>query len=463
MKIPLSVWQTLYLIWSLSLLFINSSSAAAQTDQCATNISTCAVITDVVINEQEMNPNDTLTTTVGDTIYVEAVNIEVSSPNLLSLSDSHGGLNYAYAYAFPTIDGTPTEQIVQFTPASQAISTLSSGSSTIELDGEWVVNTDWDWLNILILHYDSHQGREIVIGRAIILLNVESESVTPSTPEPQHIPRRAIWLWQEQAITYEPNHQVILEQLVSWDINYLYLHSYNAVRTNQPMLATFIDLAQERNIEIELLAGDPLWALDDYHSDALAFVNDVIDFAEAYSNQAPIGIHLDIEPYILTEWIEPSNSSSNHVIAIQYLQLLQSVKDRIDTSQTELTLHVDVPFWFDEIFFTYNNVNSNMIEHIMSIVDEITVMAYRDRPDGENGTISLSEFEVEQAHHYDVKVTIAFETNSGLLPQVTFCEEGVDALISAIETVNQAFENEHSYIGTAIHDYIGLDEIELCN
>ncbi|MES2756620.1 MAG: hypothetical protein V4693_04525 [Pseudomonadota bacterium] len=54
------------------------------------------------------------------------------------------------------------------------------------------------------------------------------------------------------------------------------------------LLRSFLDAARTAGIQVELLLGEPRWALPEYHADLLAIVSDLQDLPFA-------GVHLDIE------------------------------------------------------------------------------------------------------------------------------------------------------------------------
>jgi hypothetical protein len=123
------------------------------------------------VNGIDLAPQQTLT--ANGTAQFESVTFNLSTPNLDTLEEAHGGLSYAYAivYPVPAPGAEPIYSIFQNTPAGSAIDPISAGTHTLSLAGgsnPISVDSGWSHFIILILHFDQATGREVVIGSTAI-------------------------------------------------------------------------------------------------------------------------------------------------------------------------------------------------------------------------------------------------------------------------------------------------------
>lgn len=435
---------------------------SAQNPNCEINIRECTQITSMVLNGQLVQPGETIQVEHGTELHFGLLSFSLSEGDLQTIAEKHNGLSYTYAYAFPVVNGELYESsaYIQVTPKSETIDPLQSGDWMLSLENgpTWTIDGGWGRVIIVVLH-ESH-GQEIVIGRTEIRIDVQPDDIT--VPDIDS-PKAAVWLWKDEAIADEGKQQQVIDYLTAQGFDTLYLHAYFALTQNPTGLSEFIQLAAENDIDIELLAGDPLWALSEYHLDALSFVDAVIDFTETYPVHKPTAIHLDIEPHGLAEWSDDPNDIVNHQIARQYLELLTSIRNRIEVSNQTLKLNIDITFWYDQIEMSYAGTNRSLTEHLMHIVDGVSVMSYRDTVDGPNGVMALVASELETGNTLGVDVFIALETNGGLDDYLTFCEEGLDALVNARQLLTEQLIEYDSFKGMAIHDFLGLQELGNCS
>jgi hypothetical protein len=263
---------------------------------------------------------------------------------------------------------------------------------------------------------------------------------------------RGVWIWGTDVVTDPTAQREFLDFAQSKDLASAYLNAYFLLPNEANKVRNFIAQAEAVGTKVELLSGDPTWALTPNHAIALDFVQQVITFTKSITGGAgrPVGVHLDIEPYILSEW-----GSSSDVIIPQYLDLLNSVRQEITTSTAPLTLTVDIPFWFDTITATYKSVTKPLNQHVQDLVDRVVIMDYRDFAAGSDGIIVHAQNEMDYAQSITKVVVIGVETNEAEPEKVTFFEEGETVMEEELAIVKQHYQASPAFHGFAIHDYVG--------
>lgn len=274
--------------------------------------------------------------------------------------------------------------------------------------------------------------------------SISTDTISAGDPN-----RRAMWIWNADLACDIGETNKLLDFAQQKGINVFYLYGPDLLLQAPDDLKQF--LVSAGGIEVELLAGDPAWALANMHPEALAFVDNALAFTQNSSDgQRPVGIHLDVEPYLLDRW-----GTDQPGTIMQYLNLLRSVKNKLISSGTPLRLGVDIPFWFDGIETTYNGETKPLSQHVQDIVDYVVVMDYRDTAAGSDGIIAHGEAELQYANTIGKPVIIGVETNDVQPAKVTFFQEGEAALERELSEAGQAFADLPSFNGFAIHDYGG--------
>jgi hypothetical protein len=227
-------------------------------------------------------------------------------------------------------------------------------------------------------------------------------------------------------------------------------------------------LAHQRGIRIHALDGDPTFARPDQYETVLARVQAVVAYnASAAPADRFDGIHLDIEPYLLPEW---QGLESRERLLTGYLRLHERAAARARAAG--LAYEVDVPFWFQSIdaatgeaigAVTYRGERRSVMEHLLAMVDEVTIMAYRIRADGPNGIVAITRATVESADRIGrAHVVIGVETEAvspGVPPEVTFATRSPRELSDALTQVYAAYGEDHAFAGVAIHQYVTFRQL----
>jgi hypothetical protein len=244
----------------------------------------------------------------------------------------------------------------------------------------------------------------------------------------------------------------ILEYAKRQKINLIYLQMDPSVK--DASYSSFIKLAAAQGMEIHALAGDSHWVQPSEQAHLTGFIK----WVKAYNSRVSAkerfrGVHLDLEPYVLPEW--KKKQSQLVVLWMKAVSLFAS-----ELKDSKLTSGADIPFWLDGIQTSKTAGALSLDEWMIDKLDQVTIMAYRNRAGTTNGIIALASHQVEAARKLRKKVIIAVET----LPSkegsyVTFHNKGRAVLTAELQKVEQAMKNNPAYLGYAVHDYKGWTDL----
>lgn len=249
---------------------------------------------------------------------------------------------------------------------------------------------------------------------------------------------KGTWLWDTNKIVNEGKE--IVKFMKNNKFNELYLQINTDIK--EDIYSEFIENAYKNGIKVYALDGNPKWVFEDKREGLNNFFDWVKDYNKNVSQtQKFVGIHLDVEPYTLPEW----NTKKDI--------LVKNYKNYIDYSlnksrEMNLNLAVDIPFWFDEVNFD----KENLAEWVISKVDGINIMAYRDKIYGEGNIIDICKNEVEFSKKYNKKLIISVETGDTKEGDfVTFYQEGREYMMNELNKLSTYYENSGVNFGLAIH------------
>ncbi|WP_156911751.1 hypothetical protein [Salibacterium aidingense] len=255
---------------------------------------------------------------------------------------------------------------------------------------------------------------------------------------------KATWIWDLENL--EENQEEAVSFLNNQGVNLVYLH-IDLKNFNSDTFQSFIKRASDKNIEVYALGGDPNWALTKNQESLDTFVSTVKDYnRKAEVEEKFQGIHVDIEPYLLPEW-----KSDRENVVTQWINNLEHLKNQVKPG-SELTISGDVPFWINQVKIP--GKNKYVGDWMISTLDSITVMAYRDHTDGENGIKGIVSPLVEQAANRSKSVVIAvnvIETDEG--SHTTFHDNSLSYMKHELNSLDNRFSGHPGYGGVAVHDY----------
>ncbi|GKU26495.1 hypothetical protein [Clostridium folliculivorans] len=254
--------------------------------------------------------------------------------------------------------------------------------------------------------------------------------------------QNSTWLWDTQQIV--SNSDTILNFAATNNVKNIYLQVNYSLKLDY--YKNFIRKAAAKSISVQALHGAPDWASDNgaYKQQQL------FDWLTKYQSSALInekfnGVHLDVEPYLNTQY----NQNMNGVI-VNYQGLLLDAVSK--TNALGIKLAVDVPFWFDGVTYNTKYGTGNLAEWIIKNVKNVVIMAYRDTAAGTNGIISVVSKELRLGKLYGTKVTVGVETQKSSEGDfISFYEEGRACMNQELNKVYISYSGNSSFDGFAIH------------
>ena len=176
-----------------------------------------------------------------------------------------------------------------------------------------------------------------------------------------------------------------------------------------PLLAQL----RERGALAYALDGDPEYVHPENHAGVLRTVERVAEHNRTHPPEEHFhGVRYDIEPYILPGFQGPGRRQ----ILDDYVGLLSRVAELARAGG--LAVGADIPFWLDagdEITGApfeaeLGGVVRPVLEHVMSSVDDVGIMAYRTGSDGMNGVLHHAMTEVALGNRSGAQVFVGVET-----------------------------------------------------
>ncbi len=250
----------------------------------------------------------------------------------------------------------------------------------------------------------------------------------------------ATWLWQTSEITKRP--EEILTFLQQQNVQNLYLQIDQTISSN--VYREFIQRANESGIHVHALDGEPAWGLNPMSSHSF------FDWLTQYQTTAKreqqfSGVHLDVEPYFLLEW----EAHKENTIEL-YQQTLKRAFEQ--TATLDLTIGIDIPFWFDTERYSNSFGEGILSEWLIDHSDSVTLLSYRNQANGKNGIIELSKNELAYAHSVSKQIWIGIETApSDEGNHLSFHGKNNEAFVQQLQLSADAFSKYDKFSGFAIH------------
>ncbi|WP_232336738.1 amidase [Planococcus lenghuensis] len=250
---------------------------------------------------------------------------------------------------------------------------------------------------------------------------------------------RATWLWNPWMFVEDESGTLAF--LASKELNKVY------VQIDQEMPAdayrSFIAEAGVQGIQIYALDGAPNWVSRKGYVQQDRLMTWLQHYqAGSASAEKFAGIHLDVEPYLYSDW------ASNQAATVKsYQALLSRAAD--NAAALSLPIEVDMAFWFDEISYKNQFGIGILAEWVIAATDSVTIMAYRD------SAALIGEFarnEVAFAGKHGKSLVIGVETGQTAEgAYLSFFEEGEAYMNKQLSLVQQQYNGTASYNGIAVH------------
>jgi hypothetical protein len=311
---------------------------------------------------------------------------------------------------------------------------------------------------------------------ALILSTTACRS-TADAPAAPSAPR-SLWVWDAGVASNLNDQKTFLDFCRDHDIKTVFLSlgdfddakklpEENRKHLTAQQLGDFLERAHAAKIKVEGLGGDPHLALAEEHQIALDQLKRVLDYNQQASPARRLdGYQWDVEPYTLDAFKTDQHDS----ILEQYLAFVNAAVAMVksDSLHRQFALGFAVPFWFDKDVqsVSWNNKKQPVVFSVMDILSAlpqsyIAIMAYRDHAAGSNGSIEVSQAEMDYAdtHTPKVGVWVGMETGNVQPASITFYGKTNADLEKAIGDVNTAFRSDAGYRGVAIHHWGSYSEL----
>lgn len=228
------------------------------------------------------------------------------------------------------------------------------------------------------------------------------------------------------------------------------------------ILESFIAAARRNDMTVDAEAGWRNWAEPGNEYKAFAVLKYAIQFNATHTEKLR-GFQYDIEPYLLADY-----AKNKRAVLHDFVDLISETVSRLRGS--DLVFSVVIPDFYDGTSgetprFFYGWRYAYTLTHLLTVLErrpgsQLLVMAYRNRSDGTDGSIAISEDEVDAANGSKTKVVVAQETGEVSPPYLTFYNSSLSSLNEQVQNIEEAFADETSYNGIAVHYINALMNLE---
>lgn len=255
--------------------------------------------------------------------------------------------------------------------------------------------------------------------------------------------------WEWNATTID-NPTTLINSLTSKNLSNVVVNCGYDTVTKTPYLKnnvgkydTFIKQATSKGIKVEGIYSNNDWALTSNYTSLANSVKEVLNFNATHKNRFS-AIHLDIEPYLLSDWQTNSNS-----ILQQYVSNLSNIRTLINSHNKKykdtVKLVIDIPFWFNQ----YNVNGKNCIDSLLEKVDKIVVMDYtKNDLDFKNRGVDILNIADKYTNK---KIVIASEFQADYT-DVTLYDKTLTELDSYNSNALSEFQKHTSFDSLSAHD-----------
>lgn len=219
------------------------------------------------------------------------------------------------------------------------------------------------------------------------------------------------------------------------------------------ILRDFIRTANQSGIKVDAEAGWQNWAMEEHLYKPGAILDFVINWnkVEEYKFR---GFQYDVESYLLPEF---KNNSVG--VLSDFLDLISQSVTKLHNSGLEFS--IVIPEFYDGTYeeapkFFYKFSRGSVLEHLLKILErrkgsKVIIMSYRNYSQGPDGTIEISQDEMNQAKDKSTKIIIAQETGNFPPPNITFYGKTKARYERELALVYKAFEKDINFGGIAVH------------
>ncbi len=246
----------------------------------------------------------------------------------------------------------------------------------------------------------------------------------PDDPEPRLAGRpheqRALWVWNtEELLANDQDMSEFLTFVRKQSIDTIYLQLPSVFMNPTTLFDPERDGSGVQNLLARLsrdgvntlaLDGAAEYALPENHEIVERTIRNVVRYNDAVGSTARfIGVHYDVEPYLLESYAGPRRSP----ILRGYLHLLERAQAL--SRSAALLFEVAIPFWFDSVVISPGREDDPAVlrllsEQVLDRVDSVAIMDYRTTDEGPNGTVAHGLSELRYGTRHGQRVVIGLET-----------------------------------------------------
>ena len=279
----------------------------------------------------------------------------------------------------------------------------------------------------------------------------------------------AAWIWESppklakdwlNIIEFSKEHQI--NTIYLYVDEYLDIYELPETQERKRRLDEFTNalryevmIANSRGISIHTLSGNTYWVDDEFSYLPVLIADFVLDFNKKYQDSKIGGMQFDIEFYNDTNFKRYKKRYTSN-----YLNLVNNLTERtnMQTEVDDLQLGFTIPFWFDDQDSILEEDILEMLFATLSKVPNsyIAVMAYRNKVEGKNGIIEVSEGELKLSELYPVKVIIGQEVLENDDKNITHFGKSKNEIKKELAKIIDFAGKYENFEGISIHDLHGF-------
>lgn len=295
-----------------------------------------------------------------------------------------------------------------------------------------------------------------------------ADDLTQAPESPKGI--QGIWVWRFDVLADPAKRQELMDFCKVNHINRLLVQIHTAKGTSQlrdeAVMRAVVTEAADRGIVVEALEGGADMAQKANLPSTLARLQMILAFNQTLpTGKKFVGVHYDIEPYILPEWKKAGQSRVE--VMNNLLDFAHLARTKLDEQQPPMSLSFDIPFWYDNktadednCNLTYNGQDKNLYQHLLDVSDYIGIMSYRRAAQGSNGVLKHIQNELDYARQIGKKIVPALETiELQSTPTITFHGLPATEFWTQHNLVRQALADDSAFGGMLTHSYRGMKDL----
>ena len=278
-----------------------------------------------------------------------------------------------------------------------------------------------------------------------------------NAPRAEFNPRhpRTMWVWKIDPVLNLKARKNLFDLCFRAAIRTCYVYFGDFDEGDDPQytkqLEEFLLEAHALGLRIEILTGNPAWALKRNHHFAYSWMKAFLDYNLTHPSELRVdGCSFDVEPYLSKEWEIRSGE-----VLLEYIDLLKGIRKLIDSyDDMNFEFGVPIPYFYAE--------KGDLEETIFKYIDYATLFSFYDKS---YKIINFSRDHIELAARLGKKIYLSAETQDLLTMSsgrrsLTFYEEGWEAMEQVLTKVESEFDNEPGYAGIAIHCYYSYTSLQ---